>query len=369
MGRTVTHLITGLGKGGAETMLYQVLKYRTDQEITHQVISLGRSDYYGEPIRELGISVTELAFQAHPISGFFRLVRLLRGTNTLCCWMYHANFIGYLAARFIGITRVIWCIHHADLNPKHNKKSTLIINQICAHWSPHIHTITYTGELARSIHEGTGYCRSNGLVLHNGCDIAEYVPNSQARESLCRELHIDAEKQIILSVTKNTPIKDIPTFLHAFGMMHRRQSTVVAVLCGGGVEPQSPQLAALCAQEGLKNGQDIFLLGMRHDIPRLLAACDLYVLHSAGEAFPITLLQAMSCGCLCIATDVGDAQRILDDAECIVPPGNADALAEKMESLLILDTEDAGRRRSRNQESAHERFDIRQIIREYESLF
>lgn len=368
MGQRVTHLITGLGKGGAETMLYQVLKYRTDREISYQVVSLGGGHYYEGPIRELGIPVTELNFRTRPVSRFLRLVKLLRGTDTLCCWMYHANFVGYLAGRLSKVPRIVWNIRHSSLNSALNKKRTLFLNRICAHWSRRVAAIAYNGEQARLAHEAVGYAPEKGCVLSNGCDCEEYVPDSTARGALCQELGISPEMRIILSVTRYTPIKDVPTFIRAFGKL-RRRGAAAAVLCGVGVEPQNRELAALCGEAGLEIGWDVFLLGLRHDVPRLLAACDLYILHSAGEAFPNALVQAMSCGCLCAATDVGDARQILADDGCILPPGDADALAEKMEALLALETTAAELRRGRNRERACELFDIRQVVKTYEALF
>lgn len=369
MAKTVTHLITGLGKGGAETMLYQVLKYRTDREITQQVISLGGAHYYEGPIRELGVPVTELNFRTHPASGFLRLVKLLRGTDTLFCWMYHANFVGYLAGRLSKVPRIVWCIRHSSLDPKLNKKRSLFLNRVCARWSSRVTAVTYNGERSRLAHEAIGYAPEKGCVLSNGCDCEEYVPDNAAREDLCRELGIGLETRVILSITKYTPIKDVPTFIRAFGELRRERPDIVGVLCGSGIEPANIPLAKACADNGLRLGEDVFLLGQRYDVPRLLAACDVYVLHSAEEAFPNALLQAMSCGCLCVATDVGDVKHILPDSRWMIETKNADILAEKIVELLELPPEAARSVRAQNRRTIREKFDIHQIVKEYEALF
>lgn len=369
MSKTVVHLITGLGKGGAETMLYQVLKYRQNQEFSYKVISLGGAHYYEKPMRELGYEVIELDFRRRPLSGFIRLCRELRGMDTLCCWMYHANLVGYLAARRVGVDRIVWCIRHSDLNPAHNKARTLQINQICARWSKKVSAVVYNGNRARAVHDAAGYCREKGCVVDNGCDCEEYQPDAAAAQSLRKELNIPADKRIVLSVTKDTPIKDVPTFVKAFGTLHKQNGALAAVLCGLGVEVANEKVAALCREAGLEIGKDIFLLGMRHDVPRLLAACDLYVLHSAGEAFPNALLQAMACGCVCVTTDVGDAGRILNCDACVVPPGEPEALAEKIAELLALPKETADEIRRGNRARVRKRFDIREIVKQYEEMF
>ncbi len=369
MKHNVVHLITGLGKGGAETMLYQVLKYRTDPNLQYKVISLSGGHYYEEPMRALGVTVVEVSFLHRPLSGFLRICREIRDADTLCCWMYHANFVGYLAGRKAGVKKIVLCIRHSDLDPAHNNARTLRINQICARWSKKISTVLYNGNRAREAHEAAGYCHENGYVVDNGCDCEEYKPDAGAAESLRTELGIATNKRIVLSVTKDTPIKDVPTFVRAFGALRRRDGDLSAVLCGPGVETGNERLAALCREAGLAIGEDVFLLGMRHDVPRLLAACDLYVLHSAGEAFPNALIQAMACGCVCVTTDVGDARRILDNDGCVVPPGDPDALAAKMAELLALPKGEAEELRRANRARVQERFEIREIVKQYEEWF
>ena len=369
MAKTVTHLIAGLGKGGAETMLYQVLKYRTDRGTAHQVVSLGGARYYEGPIRELGVPVTELAFRTRPASGLLRLVKLLRGTDTLCCWMYHANFVGWIAGRLARVPRVVWCIRHPTLDPALNKKLTLRISAFCAKRSSQVAAVTYNGEKARAVHEAAGYCSEKSVVLVNGCDCEEYIPNPNAAAEIRQELGLSPAQRILLSVTRDHPGKDVPTFLAAVALLRRERPDIVGVSCGSGIEPANIPLAEACASNGLTFGKDIFLLGQRHDVPQLLAACDVYALHSAEEAFPNTLLQAMSCGCLCAATDVGDVKHILPDGRWIIPPGSADILAEKIIELLELPPEAAQNIRAQNRRTVREKFDIRQIVKQYEALF
>lgn len=55
----------------------------------------------------------------------------------------------------------------------------------------------------------------------------------------------------------------------------------------------------------------------------LLQTCDLFILPSRSEACPISLLEAMSMECICVATDVGDVREILsiggDDYNIVNP--------------------------------------------------
>ena len=350
-------------------MLYQVLKYRSDAELQYKVISLGGGQYYEELIRELGYVVVELAFLKKPVFSTIRLCREIKNADTLCCWMYHANLVGFLAGRCTGVPRIVWCVRHSDLSPAHNKARTLCINRICARLSKKVTTILYNGNRARLVHEAMGYCPENGFVVDNGCDSDEYAPDESARDSFRKELGIQADNPLVLSVTKDTPIKDVPTFLKAISLLRKNNDKIFAVLCGPGVDNNSTQLAELCQALGLKQGRDVAFLGMRHDVPRLLAACDLYVLHSAGEAFPNALIQAMSCGCLCITTDVGDARRIINNDEFVVPPEDSERLARKIDQVLQLSDEGKETIKRDNRERAKTEFNIKCIVKKYEAFF
>lgn len=369
MKRMVTHLIVGLGKGGAETMLYQVLKFRTDSALSYRVISLGASHYYEGPMRKLGYEVIELDIRHRPIWTLWKLCRLLRGTDTLCCWMYHANAVGYLVSRIHKVPRIVWYICHANLDPSVNKSLSLKINRLCANWSGNIDCIAYNGEQAKMIHESMGYADEKSCILDTACDMEEFSPYCNARDCLVQELGLTGQETVVLSLTKNTPIKDIPTFLRAFTIVKKKKSGCVAVLCGMNVTPENQRLAALCQELGLREGKDVFLLGMRHDVPRLLSACDLHILHSAGEAFPNVLVQAMACECLSITTDVGDAARILGDQRFVVTPGNPEMLGETMLWAMSLPKEEQYQIRKKNRIRVMNRFDIRKIVRQYEDIY
>lgn len=368
MGKKVTHIITGLGKGGAETMLYQVIKFRTDQSLEYKVISLGGASFYENMIRDLETPVEVCPIKKKPFSAMYHIVKSVKGSDVLCCWMMHANLVGFLAAKLADVRHVIWCVRHSNTGGKFLKTRTVWIDSICARLSSKVDAVAYNGNRSRNAYENLGFCKEKGLVLDNGCDCEEYAPNYEARGILLEELGISADKKVILSVAKNEPIKDIPTFIRAFAIFHKRCPDTVAVMCGNRIE-ENEQMLGLCREVRLKPHEDIFFLGLRHDVPLLLAACDIYVLHSAGEAFPNTLLQAMSSSCLCIATNVGDTRRIMENDRFIITPQAPEELAMKMEEIAAMSNEEQSVVKTGNRRRVQECFDIRDIVRKYEEIY
>jgi len=76
--------------------------------------------------------------------------------------------------------------------------------------------------------------------------------------------------------------------------------------------------------------------GFRTDVPRLLAASDIFVLPSLQEAAGTALLEAMSAGLPCIGTQVGGIPEILTHGQTglLVPPADAKAISNAIVQLL-----------------------------------
>lgn len=81
----------------------------------------------------------------------------------------------------------------------------------------------------------------------------------------------------------------------------------------------------------------IDLIGWREDIEirALLAGCDIFVLTSISEACPICLLEAMSMGCYCLASNVGDVSVMLKDYKdsCVFLPNDENAFLRCLQNL------------------------------------
>lgn len=101
-----------------------------------------------------------------------------------------------------------------------------------------------------------------------------------------------------------------------------------------------------------------------------LAALDLFVLPAAWEAFPIALLEAMSCGVPVLATRVGGVPEVVQDGRNgrLVAPECPRALAEAMEELLL----DEGARRALGEAGRRtvlERFGAEEMIDRTDALY
>lgn len=100
------------------------------------------------------------------------------------------------------------------------------------------------------------------------------------------------------------------------------------LLAGADVEPD---YAARVRKEA---GDRVTFLGSRPDVPDLLRGCDVGVLASASEGFPLSLLEYGRAGLAAVATRVGQCPEVLEGAGILVPPGDPGALGEALLALL-----------------------------------
>lgn len=87
----------------------------------------------------------------------------------------------------------------------------------------------------------------------------------------------------------------------------------------------------------LELGDSVSFLGFRKDMVRLYQEASVFALSSRCEGFGLVLVEAMSQGCACVATDYkGRQKEIFGDAECglLCPPEDAEALAEALQSVM-----------------------------------
>lgn len=336
----IIHITSGLTSGGAEWMLYRLLRATDRTLFTPHVISLTGLDQIGPRIEDLGIRVTALGVsRANPnplsIMDVTRAIRAFR-PEVIQTWMYHADLMGGIAARFNDSIPVAWGLHHTDHAPGSTSHRTRLVIRSCARLSSYLpQRIICCSNATLAVHAEIGYDRSRMLVIPNGFDISIFRPESDARNSLRRELGVPEDTQLVAMLGRYHPQKDHRNFLDAARILAAGAPRAHFVLCGDEVDWNNRELVDLVTERGIRDR--VHLLGQRDDVPRILAALDAgSTSASHGEAFPLVIGETMACGVPCVVTDVGDSALIVGDTGIVVPPRAPEALAAGWLKLLEL---------------------------------
>lgn len=370
---SVTHLITGTSTGGAETMLHKLVSRIDRQRFDVNVISLTTAGEIGRRMIDEGISFRSLDASRSVLdpSAFVKLIQALRriGPDILQTWMYHADLAGGLAARFARSIPVAWNIRHSDLDPDHMKKRTIRVANWCARLSQRLpDRIVCCSRASLETHAAIGYDRDRMVVIPNGFDTSQFVPDSSARGSLRKELGMERDAPLIGLVARYHPQKDHATFVRAAGILHAEIPGVHFVLCGNGVTAGNRDLAEMIGEAGLEG--TAHLLGQRADITRIQASLDIASSSaSSGEGFPNIIGEAMSCGVPCVVTDTGDSSEIVGDCGIVVEQGEPEALAAGWKEILAMNLEARGALGVRCRERIEKNYEIGAVTARYEVLY
>jgi glycosyltransferase involved in cell wall biosynthesis len=334
----IVHVITGLGAGGAESMLLKLLSAQQETARSGCVVSLTGVGPVGEKIQALGVPVIALGMRrGRPDpAALVALIRILRRVrpDLVQTWMYHADLLGGLAARAAGVP-VVWGVRHGP-SARGDKLLTRLARQACAwtsRWIPA--AVVCNSNQSRRVHAACGYAANKLVVVPNGFDVTRFRPDPAARASVRTELGVARDAALVGLVARYHPHKDHATFLAAAARIRAEREDVCFVLCGEGVDGSNAELAAILDRLDLREAAR--LLGRRDDIERILASLDVACVSSTTESFPNVVGEAMACGVPCVSTDCGDVAEIVGDTGVIVPVGDPGAFAAAVVSLLRLD--------------------------------
>lgn len=369
----VVHIISGLGQGGAETVLYRLVT-APDQPVQYTVISLSDQGVFGAKLKEAGVPVIALGMKRglSALTGMRALRRTLRQLqpDVVQTWMYHADLIGGIAARLAGIKAVSWGIRNSGATLHKGSWPARISAWCCARLSGVVPAVIVAcAQDAAKRHACWGYAQGKLQVIPNGYDFARWQPdpyagNSHMGNPLRQQWGVDPGAPLIGSVARWNPLKDHANLLAAVAICAAQVPDLQCVLVGRGMDATNHSLMALIDQHGLRS--HVILLGPRQDIPDVMAALDVHVLSSCAEGFPNVVVEAMASGTLCVVTDVGDAATIIGANGWVVPARNSGALAQAMQqAVLWRGTHEAANRVEAARNSVVQRFGLQTMVGRY----
>jgi glycosyltransferase involved in cell wall biosynthesis len=204
------------------------------------------------------------------------------------------------------------------------------------------------------------------VFIPNGIDIKKFKKEHALGVPLRAEWSIREHEKLVGIVGRLAPMKDYQTFLMAAAQVQSSNFNQVRFVCIGDGRAEYKQ----SLQEFSKNiGANVIWAGLRNDMPAVYNALDLLVLSSKfGEGFPNVIAEGMACGVPCVATDVGDCKIILGETGRIVPPGNAQALAEAIKQLLSLSPEEKEEMKRNARERIEDEFPIEKMVSKTEQF-
>ena len=203
-------------------------------------------------------------------------------------------------------------------------------------------------------------------LINHGIPVEVYGRPREAREVWRRREGFAPEDTIFVCVAQFRPQKNHRLLLEAFAKGAAAHPRVHLLLVGWG--SQETQLRKQVEALGLR--RRVHFMGLRTDIPEVLAASDVFVLSSDYEGNPLAVMEAMSAGKPVISTSVGGVPELIKNGSSglLVPQANSEAFARAVNRLAT----NPQMRKAMGKVAAKcatERFSVETMTEAYEELY
>lgn len=184
----------------------------------------------------------------------------------------------------------------------------------------------------------TGTPRERVHTVLNGIDLSGWDPKEDGL-SVRREFGIPSDAPLLASVSRLFAQKGQRELLQAFARVRRKHPEVRLLVVGadavevhGGSFTRELRVLA----RDLDVADRVVFTGPRTDIPRIMAACDVFALPSFEEPFGLVFLEAMAMERPVVSLNNGGTPEVVEHGRSglLSPPHDIDALADNIVTLL-----------------------------------
>lgn len=361
--RKLAFCITELHWGGAERSLCELARRLDKSRFEVTVYSLQSRPENEEascvPLleaAEIPVRFLDMRGKASFFSGFFRLRRLLRENRPelLMSFLFHANFLGRLAARSLGIRHVVSGIRVAEQRQSGGYRCHLALDRWTSRW---VERYVCVSEAVAAFSVKTGGLPPEKIeVIPNGVSVFD----SQA---------FGPKENRMIFVGRLDEQKGLDWFFETVPRWLPKLPDWELWIVGDG--PLRKPLTDLWLSPHFDPVRKrVKLLGWQAKVPELLGGSRILVLPSRWEGMPNVVLQAMSAGLPVVAARAEGVLEVLGNlaAEQSFPFGDEAAMFELL-SQLARNPEKAEELGRANLERVREHFSQDATVARYERLF
>ncbi|OGQ89729.1 MAG: hypothetical protein A2289_08875 [Deltaproteobacteria bacterium RIFOXYA12_FULL_58_15] len=315
----VVHLINGLGVGGGEQLLADLVRQLDERDFHSVIYCLTR----GGPVRDLlaknGVRVHRLTERGIPKgSSWMQLFRDLRRAQVIHTHFFYSDLFGSVLGRVFRVPRRISTRHDTGywMRPLHLALEPWV-------YSGFHQVLCVSQAVAESM-------RQRGVP---GDRLVSLPPGVVGSPDL--EAPRPDEGPRVVAVGRLERVKGHDLLLRAYAkfVAQREFAHWRLTIVGGGSQQQ--RLERLACELGIDGACEFTGELERQNVWDLLASASLFVLSSYSEAMPLSLIEAMKCGVPCIATAVGGVTELISHGEngWLVDAGDCGQLTHALISL------------------------------------
>jgi glycosyltransferase involved in cell wall biosynthesis len=360
----VLHVLSSLGGGGVESMLYNYYTHLNRDEIQFDFIVHGEKvGMLEEKFLEMGSKIYHVKPKKEGLlqnlSQIKRIIYSQPRYDVVHCHQNLMSFVPLYFAKKAGINARI-AHSHTTFSGKGigGKLKDLVFKFLL---KSNANKFFACGvDAAKCLFGEKKYIEDKVDIIPNAIDESLYRFNPLIRNEVRRELHIE-DKFVIGHVGRFSKEKNHKFILQVFEEIYHLNTNAVLLLIGDGeLEHEAKQLA-----DTFKVSNNIIFLGLRGDVNRLLQAMDCFILPSLHEGLPVTLIEAQAAGLKCFAsTAVPKETNVAGLVDFLELNAGSNHWAD-----CILNYQHVYERKAQTQKFIASNYDIRQASNYLEKLY
>ncbi|MFD1348007.1 glycosyltransferase [Oceanobacillus caeni] len=328
----VLNVINGLGAGGAEKLLIDLLPLlNKHEEIEVELLLLtDKNSVYKDHIIGKGIHVNVCeSNKLYSIKNlaYIRSLILNGKYDIVHAHLFPTNYYISLISKTIFNKNVHFIFtEHSTHNRRRNKFIMRYIEKYI--YSSFSKILSISKETEKNLIEWLRPTRklNKFTVVENGIDLKKYYTSSRIPKTTFSK-HINKNDKLICMVGRFSHQKDQSTLIRAMKLL---DDDVHLLLIGEGEYKDNN----IKLTQELDLSKRVHFLGFRKDVPNILQSVDINVLSSVWEGFGLAALEGMATKKPVIATDVEGLRGIIDREDLLFKVGDSVYLAEIIKRLL-----------------------------------
>jgi glycosyltransferase involved in cell wall biosynthesis len=354
------------GIGGAEKFVLSLCRGYNKRRFETMVCILFSGGVVSDQIAREGSEVTVLNMSnGFDLTRALRLISVIRSRKIDIVNIHGQNPLGKLCSILSCVPVIIHTDHGTTVgSPVKRRERVVLFNRLLTPFIDHFIAISQGMKQSLRLREKIPYKKIT--LIYNGVDVDAISKVSCNKTELRESLGIPPDIPVLGTVGRLDAAKQYPLLLKSLSILKNRGIELIALIVGDG--PDRKPLESLAKKMSLNDR--IRFLGQRNDVIQLLELMDVFVFSSGGEAFSITLLEAMAKAKPVVAFDVEGVNEavVSNETGFLVPFGGVEEFAKKI--ALLLESPELAQRIG---QSAFERvsamFDLKKNIQKVEVLY
>ncbi len=306
-GDRVLQVVGAMNRAGAEVMVMNLLRNRKPEDPMFDFVYFteARCDF-DEEIQRLGGRIHRIV-PNRPLVGWrlvrFRFQALIRLLKANPYRVVHAHTLHSIAFWMLAARRAKVPVRIAHAHNTQDGGGQSVLRKIYHKLASRLCTSNATHLLACGQEAGEylfGRQFEKGLVFPNGIVVDRYhQDNEKAGEQIRQELQLNKDALLITQIGRFFKAKNQIFSLDIIEELKVTGQPFHFLFVGTG--PMEEEIKMEVAARSLSDY--VSFLGVRQDIPEILAGVDLLLMPSLHEGLPVVLIEAQAAGLPCVLSD------------------------------------------------------------------